>query len=170
MQALPIRRGIPATTNGKRTSRMIQETCPICAAASARLMGEKHGLRVLRCARVYRAILRASPGDEPNFARSIRGLLPWIAGGYPAYEADESLHRARSRSYLSDLMVHSRVARIVARRGCATGFFLDEARQVGWDVRGCEVSEWASTSAKRRFGPRRRASPLPDNAARFAAV
>ena len=36
--------------------------------------------------------------------------------------------------------------------GCATGFFLDEARQAGWDVRGCEVSEWAATSARQRFG------------------
>jgi SAM-dependent methyltransferase len=35
--------------------------------------------------------------------------------------------------------------------GCATGFFLDEARQAGWDVRGCEVSEWAATYAREHF-------------------
>ena len=48
MQALPVRRGIPATTNGTRTPHMIQEKCPICEGVSARLMGVKDGLRVLR--------------------------------------------------------------------------------------------------------------------------
>ena len=72
--------------------------------------------------------------------------------GYPAYEADESLHRARARDYLEDLTAHAASTGTLLDVGCATGFFLDEARQSGWQVRGCEVSEWAATYAQRRFG------------------
>jgi 2-polyprenyl-3-methyl-5-hydroxy-6-metoxy-1,4-benzoquinol methylase len=72
--------------------------------------------------------------------------------GYPAYEADESLHRARARDYLEDLTAHTASTGTLLDVGCATGFFLDEARQAGWQVRGCEVSEWAATYARQRFG------------------
>lgn len=34
--------------------------------------------------------------------------------------------------------------------GCGTGVFLDEARGAGWDVSGCEVSEYAAACARQR--------------------
>lgn len=35
--------------------------------------------------------------------------------------------------------------------GCATGIFLDCARKTGWDVKGIEVSKWASERARYRL-------------------
>src|SRR5205807_2536757 len=68
--------------------------------------------------------------------------------GYPGYIADERTHRHQARSYLK------KIGRLGARPGalldigCAAGFFLDEARRRGWDVRGCELSEYAQTYAR----------------------
>jgi SAM-dependent methyltransferase len=36
--------------------------------------------------------------------------------------------------------------------GCASGFFLEAARQQGFAVEGVELSQWAADEAKRRFG------------------
>jgi 2-polyprenyl-3-methyl-5-hydroxy-6-metoxy-1,4-benzoquinol methylase len=36
--------------------------------------------------------------------------------------------------------------------GCATSFFLDEARKRGWDVSGIEPSRWAKKYAEEKFG------------------
>jgi 2-polyprenyl-3-methyl-5-hydroxy-6-metoxy-1,4-benzoquinol methylase len=36
--------------------------------------------------------------------------------------------------------------------GCATGFFLDEAREAGWKVAGVDCSPWARSMAARQLG------------------
>lgn len=73
--------------------------------------------------------------------------------GYLDYMADEPLHRKNARSRVG-----------AARRfgakpggswldvGCAVGFTLDEARSAGHAVHGVEVSDWASSVARTRFG------------------
>jgi SAM-dependent methyltransferase len=131
---------------------MIQEKCPICGGTSARLMGQKDGLRVLRCGACTVQYSEHAPDVSDLAELYNKAYFHGSKTGYPAYEADESLHRARARGYLSDLMGHTATPGSLLDVGCATGFFLDEARQAGWVVRGCEVSEWAATSAQERFG------------------
>ncbi len=151
MQTLPVRRGTPATSSGTRTPRMIQEKCPICGGETARLVGEKHGLRVFKCSACTVQYSERAPEVSQLSELYDRAYFHGGKAGYPAYEADESLHRKRSRSYLRDLMAHASSRGTLLDVGCATGFFLDEARQAGWDVRGCEVSEWAATYARQHF-------------------
>lgn len=131
---------------------MIQEKCPICGGVSARLIGVKDELRVLRCSNCTVHYSERSLEVSQLSELYSRAYFHGGKAGYPAYEADESLHRARSRGYLKDLMAHTSSPGSLLDVGCATGFFLDEARQSGWDVRGCEVSEWAATYAQKRFG------------------
>ena len=131
---------------------MIQEKCPICEGVSARLMGVKDGLRVLRCESCTVQYSERSPEVSRLPQIYNEAYFHGSPAGYPAYEADEALHRNRAQHYLRDLMAHTDVPGTLLDIGCATGFFLDEARQRGWKVRGCEVSEWAATSAQRRFG------------------
>ncbi len=152
MQTRPTRTGItPSPYTQPRTSRMIQESCPICGGASSGVVGIKDALRVLRCASCTLQYSERAPevGQLPDMYN--RAYFHGSPAGYPAYEADESLHRARARGYLQDLMAYTTGTGTLLDVGCATGFFLDEARQAGWRVRGCEVSEWAATYARSRF-------------------
>lgn len=71
-------------------------------------------------------------------------------GGYHDYERDAADHLRNARDRLD------RVSRLVARPGflidvgCASGFFLDAARDAGWRVAGVEVSRWAADRARDR--------------------
>ena len=147
--------------------------CPVCQGSADREVGVKHGLRILRC--------RDCTAHYSEFRPELQAL-PVIygehyfhgdPGGYPAYERDEPIHRERARTYLADLARHSAHRGSILDVGCATGFFLDEARKAGWDVQGCEVSEWAADYAKRKLNlPVSRGTfPTPDLASRqFDAV
>lgn len=137
---------------GPWTPRMIQENCPICGGAASGTIGMKDGLRVLRCATCTVQYSERAPEVSQLPEMYNKAYFHGSPTGYPAYEADESLHRARARGYLQDLTAHARARGSLLDVGCATGYFLDEAREAGWEVRGCEVSEWAATSARQKFG------------------
>lgn len=53
--------------------------------------------------------------------------------------------------------------------GCATGFFLDAARQRGWDPYGVELSEYSSAIARQKIGEKRIITGRIEDAA-FAAA
>jgi len=152
MQTRPTLQAAPGTHTRPRTPGMIQENCPICGGGSVGTVGVKDGLRVLRCANCTAQYSERAPEVSQLPEMYNRAYFHGSRTGYPAYEADESLHRARARHYLEDLTAHTASTGTLLDVGCATGFFLDEARQSGWLVRGCEVSEWAATYAQRRFG------------------
>ena len=73
--------------------------------------------------------------------------------GYLDYLADEPLHRRNA-------MARVQTARRFKTHpggtwldvGCAVGFTLDAARTDGYEVHGVEVSDWASSVARTRFG------------------
>lgn len=73
------------------------------------------------------------------------------AEGYADYLSDEAEHRMTARRRARQL---DRVARKgqLLDVGSAAGFFLDEARRAGWDVRGVDVSAAMSGWARERLG------------------
>ncbi|MDW8366661.1 MAG: class I SAM-dependent methyltransferase [Abditibacteriales bacterium] len=46
--------------------------------------------------------------------------------------------------------------------GCALGFFMEAARQRGWDVTGIDISSYAVAAAKRRLGARVLCGQIPE--------
>ncbi|MGH9967888.1 MAG: class I SAM-dependent methyltransferase [Pyrinomonadaceae bacterium] len=71
-------------------------------------------------------------------------------GVYADYLADREAIQRNAPRALAELeaMVEGRKLLDV---GCATGFFLDAARRRGWDVRGLELSQYASDYARREL-------------------
>ena len=116
-------------------------------------MGVKDGLRVLRCDDCTVQYSERAPEVSQLSELYNQAYFHGSKAGYPAYEADESLHRARSRGYLRDLMAHTSVARHPCwMSGAPPDSSSTRRDKAGWEVRGCEVSEWAATSAQQRFG------------------
>lgn len=119
------------------------------------------------------APLRFRQTTGADFAWSEEGVLYSLRAAALSYEADYFLadyERSYGKSYEEDEPNLRRMARSrldflhhgggpsagrtgrLLEIGCATGFFLDEARGRGYDVQGIEISHWACHTARRRFG------------------
>jgi SAM-dependent methyltransferase len=83
--------------------------------------------------------------DERYFVASDRG-------GYDDYLRDEALHRLNARDRLKRLRQAGATSGRLLDIGCAAGFFLDEARQAGWEVMGVDCSPWARQQGQERLG------------------
>lgn len=68
-----------------------------------------------------------------------------------AYLAESVGRRKAARKVLKRIKKHKRSGKLL-EVGCSAGFFLDEARQAGFDVTGIELSEWAMNFAKNKLG------------------
>jgi SAM-dependent methyltransferase len=67
------------------------------------------------------------------------------------YVQEEQGRRLAAKSILNILQKMRKSGRLL-EIGCATGFLLDEARKVGWDVSGVELSAWAVKYAQDNLG------------------
>jgi len=69
-----------------------------------------------------------------------------------SYVKEELGRRKSARSILEMLPQFKLKDKKLIDIGCSTGFLLDEARKLGWEVSGVELSEWAAKYAKEKFG------------------
>ena len=73
--------------------------------------------------------------------------------GYLDYLADEPLHRKNALARVQTARrFRTHAGGTWLDVGCAVGFTLDTARTDGYAVHGVEVSDWASSVARERFG------------------
>lgn len=146
--------------------------CPVCGGAPERLVGTKDGLRILRCSRCTAEYSEHALRNDELPAIYSEHYFHGDPAGYPDYEHDEEIHRDRARVYLADITRLGRAPASLLDVGCATGFFLDEARRAGWQVHGCEVSDWAAGYARRhlRLDVSVGAFPTPDLVGRRFSV
>lgn len=127
--------------------------CSLCGSAGTELLLARDGYRYSRCRGCEAASLDPLPTEAA--ASDLYGMGYFtgsVAGAYGDYGRDEAIHRVNARKRL----------RILARAGftppgllvdvgSAFGFFLDEARALGWTVVGVDVSEAARSIANDRF-------------------
>jgi SAM-dependent methyltransferase len=126
--------------------------CVVCDGAPDRVVGEKDGVRILHCGRCTLQYAETSIAALPLETHYGADYFNGGPSGYSDYLGDERVHRARARRYLAHLARHAPRPGAVLDVGCATGFFLDEARRAGWRARGVEVSAWAAAHARDRLG------------------
>lgn len=127
-------------------------TCRSCGARNARLRARLTGYSVWRC-RQCGLVFSDLPDSElaglydESYYREEFG--PYFAALFG--EADDTLLRERFAEYLEAVETHVRPGRLLDV-GCASGLFLDVARERGWRVKGAEISEYAARVARERFG------------------
>lgn len=128
--------------------------CPGCGAAGAQPALAKDGYQILHCRACDLRFLAHTPSaDELAELYSDRYFTEGKTG-YPDYIKDERTHRRQARRYLARLGRFHAAPGALLDVGCAAGFFLDEARQRGWDVTGCDISEYARRHAEGVLGLR----------------
>lgn len=99
--------------------------------------------RMVRCASC--GLVYASPGikSQALYAK-YRDMCD------ETYLSEEKGRRMSARIILGRIMKFKSGGRLLDI-GCATGLFLDEARQAGWQTAGVELSRWAAGVAREKF-------------------
>lgn len=143
--------------------------CEFCTRGELRSLWQVDAWRYLACPVCRHA--RLDPLPQRPEAERLYGAEYFDAGantGYVDYLADERLHRLNARDRLGRIRLRRSAPGTLLDFGCAAGFFLDEARQAGWEVRGVDCSPWAREAAA-RFGLQV-APDWPADGARFDVV
>jgi SAM-dependent methyltransferase len=132
-------------------SDAIPPTCPVCGAHGTHPLFETQGIQMFACP--VCALLMHSSGPTVQHAADLYDESYFVGGGgqYVDYLADEWLHRRQARYYLRALRRAGRLPGRLLDVGCAAGFFLDEARQAGWTVSGCDVSPFMADFARSKL-------------------
>ncbi len=123
--------------------------CELCGTGGRTLLFSKDGYDYTRCTVCGWAHLDPLPGEEESRALYTETYFSGAAGGYADYLGDETFHRRNARARCRLLPP---AAGSLLDVGCAAGFFLDEARRLGWRISGVEPSPWASAEARRLTG------------------
>lgn len=124
-------------------------TCPACRRATPHdFLYTKNGCDVFRCEDC--GLGRAETSSFDPLAYYAEGYFSGQrSDGYADYLGAEPVLRrefARTVDFIRRRKPNGRLLEI----GCAYGFFLDEARQAGFEVSGIELAETAAAHARRR--------------------
>lgn len=125
--------------------------CNLCQSNRSRpfLMTPVESLvRCLDCGLVYtnpRPAVSASRYEEEFFLKEYKAVY-----GVDYIEDRENISKI-ARARLDAIERYRRGVKLLDV-GCAAGFLLDEARRRGWEVRGVEISQYASGYAREQLG------------------
>ena len=132
---------------------MAQPSCFVCSSEQLRLAFRAKEWTYLACPKCGHAQLDPLPSAEamrPFYEETY--FVNSQTGGYASYLADEPLHRLNARDRLARMQRAGATTGRLLDVGCAAGFFLDEARQQGWEAQGLDCSRWARQVATDKFG------------------
>ena len=149
----------------------VRIACPLCGGDDVRpayhVARWKTPFDVARCASC--TLLHVNPRLPREH------LDAYYDAGY--YEGASDWHYADEREQQAQVRVRAagrltRIAAVLERQGVRTrrvvelgsafGVFLDEARKLGWQARGCEISEASAAYAEQTFGLEIHRSDLAD--------
>jgi 2-polyprenyl-3-methyl-5-hydroxy-6-metoxy-1,4-benzoquinol methylase len=114
----------------------------------------KDGFQIVQCPRcglLFRARLPAISEIQPIYGADYFSQGHEDGQGYADYLGDEDVHRLLARRRLALLGRYGATGPLLDI-GCAAGFFLDEARTLGWPVEGVDVSEEMVRFARDELG------------------
>ena len=135
-----------------REQRPLRTTCPVCESRRLRYAFSHHGYRVVRCGDCRLMFLNPQPSDAELGA--IYGADYFLGDDTPAGRASVAgMKGATARLYL-DLLARYRGGHRgrLLEVGCGQGHLLAEARQLGYDVTGADLSPTAADAAGRLLG------------------
>lgn len=134
-------------------------TCNVCGTlvpATAPPVFVKDGFDIVRCPQCRLLFRRELPDAEAVAAIYADEYFRRPEGdaggqGYDDYLLEEELHRLNAAARVRALSRHVAAGRLFDV-GAAAGFFMDEARQAGWEVAGADVSPTMSAYGRDALG------------------
>ncbi len=135
---------------------MIARRCPHTGDPLAPLRGLEDDFAISAEGVVYYTRARALDYGPDYF------LTEYSAQYGRSYLDDEEALRSLARSRLELLRGHLPPPASILEIGCAAGFFLDEARAAGYEVRGVEISAFAQQHASEKLGLDVRRGSFPE--------
>ncbi len=144
-----------------RTLEFQPTSCPVCGTDRGTLRFAKRiksvEMRYFICATCK--ALYANPRATLESLRNLYASADFFEGGTPGYNhlvysdflAGEEYLRMTARDRLSRIVRHRPSGRLL-EVACAAGFFLAEAKIIGYDVSGIEFSAPMAEYASRRWG------------------
>jgi 2-polyprenyl-3-methyl-5-hydroxy-6-metoxy-1,4-benzoquinol methylase len=138
--------------------------CNLCGSDDRQLYCPENGLGLVQCPHCGFVYVSPRPDakelyalyGETYFHNDESGVV-----GYANYIRDEPNIRRTAQRRLKHLEQYVQPGRLLDV-GCATGFFLDEARVRGWTVEGLDVSSFGVRYAQEHFGLAARHGTLTD--------
>jgi 2-polyprenyl-3-methyl-5-hydroxy-6-metoxy-1,4-benzoquinol methylase len=141
--------------------------CPICEAAEYELVIEKHGFHYVRCGSCGAVYVSEIVSPEALHAH-YQDPAYFTGDEEQGYRSYADMHKALTPHFQRRL---AWLGRQLGHRGrlldfgCADGYFLELARNAGWEVAGVEVAAAMAEAAAERLGIPIRSSldDLPDS-------
>jgi len=128
-------------------------SCPLCKSRKWKKIYPAHYARIVRCKLCDFAY--TNPRLKARFLKRLysEGYFKNNNShviGYADYVKDEENITKTFLKRLAMIEKHVKKGRLLDV-GCATGFFLNSARENGWSVEGVEVSDFAADFARKKF-------------------
>ena len=130
--------------------------CLLCSSADACAVYPRDLPSIVRCKKC--GFVYASPRLKEECLKNLYSREYFESNaseqmGYDNYVSDRALVEKTFRRRLEDLERYwlKKKGRVLDV-GCATGFFLNTARMMGWEAHGVEISDYCCEFAKRQFG------------------
>jgi SAM-dependent methyltransferase len=127
--------------------------CEVCGSQEFQPFAQEAGFPLVRCLVCRLVFVSPQPDKETLASWYARKINAEGADDYWAgYIAKESSFRSHSRYVLSLIRPLARPPGRLLEIGCGPGFFLDEAREVGWEVCGMDLAESFVTWGREKLG------------------
>lgn len=129
-------------------------SCNLCGSGEARLEYEIDGFHIVRCSLCDLIYVAEEVRNQELAAYYSEAYYTGGQNkGYADYIGRRELRKAYFRSAMPMIKYYlaAKVPRVLDV-GCATGFFLEVAREQGWEAQGVEVSVYAAEYARSRLG------------------
>lgn len=111
----------------------------------------KNNFRILRCKQCLLMRVENIPADlSPYYSEGYFRGQPDL-DGYVDYESDKKVNETNYKKHLEKIneLSNNKKGNFL-EIGCATGYFMELAKQSGWDVAGVEISDYAAEICRRK--------------------
>lgn len=131
-----------------------EASCHLCGGHDRSVLREDQGYQIVECGACGLRYLFPQPSlaeTEELYSEHYFQSTDALGRGYEGYTEQAENLRATFRDrlrYLPPLAAGRRLLDV----GAAAGYFVEQARQAGWDAEGIEPSKWAAAYARDQVG------------------